>query len=98
MLSLMGSPPLSLAAVPVTQAVIVSLVGFLGGLLVYVAVARSIDAWFRPFLEGSERVAILPAVDALLVGFGVILISTVASAAAGYTVMRTDPADIIRSS
>ncbi|WP_282605707.1 hypothetical protein [Pelagibius sp. Alg239-R121] len=98
MLSLMGMAPIALAAVPVTQAALVSLAGFAGGLLVYLVVERTIGAWFGAVLGGVERVAILPVDQAVLVGVGVVAISVSSSAAAGYAIMRTDPAAIIRSS
>lgn len=98
MLCLMGSAPVALAAVPVTQALFVSMAGYLGGLVIYFGLTESIDAWFRPFLGAGQRVAVLPTEQAISVGFLVVVVATAASAAAGYSVLRTDPAEIIRSS
>ena len=98
MLSLMGMAPIALAAVPVAQATLVSIVGFAGGLIVYSIVERTIGAWFGALLGDAESVAILPVDQAIAVGIGVVVISVLSSAAAGYAIMRTDPAAIIRSS
>lgn len=98
MLSLMGASPLSLAAIPVFQAILVSLAGFLGGLLVYFSVAGSISAWFGAILEVDQSIASLPLGAALLVGVIVVSASIMASGAAAMAVMRTDPAAIIRMS
>ncbi len=98
LLCLMGKPPVALACVPVIQAALVSIAGFLGGLLVYALVERSIDAWFGSALGESESIAVLPTGDALLVALAVVVISVLSSAVAGYSVLRTDPAAIIRSS
>lgn len=96
MLCLMGTSPLQLCAIPVTQATVVSVVGFGGGLLVYAGAHQSINAWFGPLLQAGESVAILGFIQAALVGLVIFAISVLASMAACYSVLRTDPAEIIR--
>lgn len=98
LLSLMGVPPVALGSIPVIQAVLVSACGFVGGVLVYAVIGGLIDFWFRPFLQEAESISTLPLWQAGLVGLCIVLVSTVASAASGYVVMRSDPAEIIRKS
>jgi len=98
MLSLMGALPNSLAYIPIIQAIAVSVAGFLGGFLMYNAVVQSISAWFADLLGARQSVSDLPVDLALLVCGAVVAASILASVVAARSLLRTDPAEIIRAS
>ncbi|MBO6838422.1 MAG: hypothetical protein JJ878_13380 [Alphaproteobacteria bacterium] len=98
MLALIGLPPLSLALIPVVQAVIVSVLGFLFAIGLYAAAVTTISAWFAGMLNTDQQIAVLPVPVAAVAGAVVLAASIAASALAAVTVLKTDPAEVIRSS
>ena len=97
LLTLLGTRPVSLAVVPVVQAVLVSLAGFFAGCGIYLFVSRAIDGWFAPMLNSSASLSMLPVTTGIQVGLVVVVTAALASAVAALSVLRTDPAKIIRS-
>jgi ABC-type antimicrobial peptide transport system permease subunit len=82
----------------VVQAVIVSVLGFLFAIGLYAAAVTTISAWFAGMLNTDQQIAVLPVPVAAVAGAVVLAASIAASALAAVTVLKTDPAEVIRSS
>jgi putative ABC transport system permease protein len=93
---LLGFPTLSLVLFPVTQALLVAVLGAAAALAVYLPVAFALDGWFAESLRAGESICRL-----LPIHVAIALASTLAGAAAsaawaGWRAARIEPAEGIR--
>jgi len=93
---LIGFPTGSIVLFPVTQALLIGLIGALGASAVYFPVATVLNAWFAPSLRAGEQICrLLP--SHLLVAFAATLGCAALSAAwAGYRAAKIEPAEGLR--
>jgi putative ABC transport system permease protein len=93
---LIGFPTLSLVLFPVTQAVLVALLGALAALALYLPVATALNGWFAESLQPGESICrLLPA--HVLSALAATLFGAAASAAwAGWRAARIEPAEGLR--
>lgn len=93
---LIGFPTLSLVLFPVTQAILVAVMGALAALCVYLPVAAALNGWFATnLLPGESICRLLP--GHVAIALGATLIGAAASAAwAGWRAARIEPAEGLR--
>jgi len=93
---LIGFPTLSLVLFPVTQALLVAVLGALAALGVYLPVAVALNGWFAANLQPGESICrLLP--GHLMIALIATLLGAAASAAwAGWRAARIEPAEGLR--
>ncbi|MFY9972821.1 MAG: FtsX-like permease family protein [Chromatiaceae bacterium] len=93
---LIGFPTLSLVLFPVTQAILVAVMGALAALCVYLPVATALNSWFATNLRSGESICrLLP--GHVAIALGATLLGAAASAAwAGWRAARIEPAEGLR--
>ncbi|TVQ86052.1 MAG: FtsX-like permease family protein [Chromatiaceae bacterium] len=93
---LIGFPTRSLVLFPVTQAVLVALLGAAAALLVYLPVATALNTWFADSLQPGESICRLLPIH-VLTAFAATLFGAAAAAAwAGWQAARIEPAEGLR--
>ena len=93
---LIGFPTLSLVLFPVTQAILVAVLGALAALAVYLPVAAALNGWFATNLQPGESICrLLP--GHVAIALTATLVGAAASAAwAGWRAARIEPAEGLR--
>jgi putative ABC transport system permease protein len=93
---LIGFPTLSLVLFPVTQAILVAVMGALAALCVYLPVATALNGWFATNLRPGESICrLLP--GHVAIALAATLLGAAASAAwAGWRAARIEPAEGLR--
>lgn len=93
---LIGFPTLSLVLFPVTQALLVAVLGALAALGVYLPVAVTLNGWFAANLQPGESICrLLP--GHLVIALAATLLGAAVSAAwAGWRAARIEPAEGLR--
>jgi putative ABC transport system permease protein len=93
---LIGFPTLSLVLFPVTQALLVAVLGALAALGVYLPVATALNGWFAANLQPGESICRLLPVH-VAIALAATLVGASASAAwAGWRAARIEPAEGLR--
>jgi putative ABC transport system permease protein len=93
---LIGFPTLSLILFPVTQAVLVAVLGALAALVIYLPVATALNGWFAVNLNPGESICRLLPVH-VSIALAATLLGAAASAAwAGWRAARIEPAEGLR--
>lgn len=93
---LIGFPTRSLVLFPVTQAVLVALLGAVAAFLVYLPVATALNTWFAESLQPGESICRLLPIHVLSALAGTLLGAAAAAAWAGWRAARIEPAEGLR--
>jgi putative ABC transport system permease protein len=93
---LIGFPTVSLVLFPVTQAVLVAMLGACAAMALYLPVAIALNGWFSESLQAGESICRLLPVHVML-ALAATLIGAASSAAwAGWRAARIEPAEGLR--
>jgi putative ABC transport system permease protein len=93
---LIGFPTLSLVLFPVTQAVLVAVLGALAALAVFLPVAGALDGWFAETLQPGESICRLLPIHVSIAVAATLAGAAVSAAWAGWRAARIEPAEGLR--
>lgn len=93
---LIGFPTLSLVLFPVTQAVLIALLGAFAALGAYLPVASALNGWFSESLQPGETICRLLPIHILAALAATVLGAAAAAAWAGWRAANIEPAEGLR--